>query len=166
MRNLTVLQGSDTALYLTGGVVSGFGATAMWLVSGIWVKSLTDSDGPAALAVFALWAPALAGPWLGSVADRVRRRPLVVAVAAAMALLLPCLVLVGSAGRVWLLFCVLVVYGAGGVIAEAAESAHALDGPGAPGESGSRGIRMTDPVGSGHHSGHAETFRIPLRAAW
>ncbi|MFD7611711.1 MFS transporter [Streptomyces sp. NPDC059828] len=123
MRNLTVLQRRDTALYLTGVVVSGFGTTAMWLVSGIWVKSLTGSDSLAALAVFALWAPALAGPWLGSVADRVPRRTLVVAVAAAMALLLPSLVLVGSAGRVWLLFCVLAVYGTGGVIADAAESA-------------------------------------------
>ncbi|WP_328945305.1 MFS transporter [Streptomyces sp. NBC_00250] len=109
--------------YLTGVVVSGFGTTAMWLVSGIWVKSLTGSDSLAALAAFALWAPVLLGPLLGTLADRVRRRPLLVALNAAMAVLLPLLLWVESADRVWLLFAVLVLYGAQGAVHEAAEQA-------------------------------------------
>ncbi|MFE7583490.1 MFS transporter [Streptomyces gardneri] len=109
--------------YLTGIVVSGFGTTAMWLVSGIWVKSLTGSDSLAALAAFALWAPVLLGPLLGTLADRVRRRPLLVVLNAAMALLLPVLLWVESADRVWLLFAVLVLYGAQGAVHEAAEQA-------------------------------------------
>ncbi|MFF9847228.1 MFS transporter [Streptomyces litmocidini] len=109
--------------YLTGVVVSGFGTTAMWLVSGIWVKSLTGSDGLAALAAFALWAPVLAGPLLGTLADRVRRRPLLVVLNLAMAALLPILLWVESADRVWLLFAVLVLYGAQGAVHEAAEQA-------------------------------------------
>lgn len=109
--------------YLTGIVVSGFGTTAMWLVSGIWVKSLTGSDSLAALAAFALWAPVLLGPLLGTLADRVRRRPLLVALNAAMALLLPLLLWVESADRVWLLFAVLVLYGTQGTVHEAAEQA-------------------------------------------
>ncbi|MFB6835880.1 MFS transporter [Streptomyces sp. NPDC056361] len=109
--------------YLTGVVVSGFGTTAMWLVSGIWVKSLTGSDSLAALTAFALWAPVLLGPLLGTVADRVRRRPLLVVLNAAMAVLLPLLLWVESADRVWLLFAVLVLYGAQGAVHEAAEQA-------------------------------------------
>ncbi|WP_225805309.1 MFS transporter [Streptomyces sp. NK15101] len=111
------------SLYLTGVVVSGFGTTAMWLVSGIWVKSLTGSDSLAALASFALWAPVLLGPLLGTLADRVRRRPLLVALNLAMAVLLPLLPWVESADRVWLLFAVLVLYGAQGAVHEAAEQA-------------------------------------------
>ncbi|WP_318207137.1 MFS transporter [Streptomyces sp. SJL17-1] len=109
--------------YLTGVVVSGFGTTAMWLVSGIWVKSLTGSDSLAALTAFALWAPVLLGPLLGTLADRVRRRPLLVGLDLAMAALLPVLLWVDSADRVWLLFAVLVVYGAQGAVHEAAEQA-------------------------------------------
>ncbi|MFD3948187.1 MFS transporter [Streptomyces sp. NPDC058579] len=117
-------------LYLTGVLVSGFGSTAMWLASGIWVKSLTGSDSLAALTVFALWAPALVGPLLGTVADRVRRRPLMVWSNAAMAALLPTLLWVDSADRVWLLYAVLVLYGIQGTVHEAAEvalAASALD---------------------------------------
>ncbi|GGY14628.1 MFS transporter [Streptomyces tanashiensis] len=109
--------------YLTGVVVSGFGTTAMWLVSGIWVKSLTGSDSLAALAAFALWAPVLLGPLLGTLADRVRRRPLLVVLNLTMAGLLPVLLWVESADRVWLLFAVLVLYGAQGSVHEAAEQA-------------------------------------------
>ncbi|WP_137990124.1 MFS transporter [Streptomyces vilmorinianum] len=110
-------------LYLTGILVSGFGTTAMWLASGIWVKSLTGSDSLAALTVFALWAPALVGPLLGTVVDRVRRRPLMVWSNAAMAGLLPALVWVDAADRVWLLFAVLVLYGAQGTVHDAAQAA-------------------------------------------
>ncbi|MEU1225983.1 MFS transporter [Streptomyces sp. NPDC005828] len=111
------------SLYLTGVVVSGFGTTAMWLVSGIWVKSLTGSDSLAALASFALWVPVLAGPLLGTLADRVRRRPLMVVLNLAMAVLLPLLLWVESVDRVWLLFAVLVLYGAQGAVHDAAEQA-------------------------------------------
>lgn len=109
--------------YLTGVVVSGFGTTAMWLVSGIWVKSLTGSDGLAALTAFALWAPALLGPLLGTLADRVRRRPLLITLDLVAAAVLPALLWVTSADRVWLLFAVLVLYGAQGAVHDAAEQA-------------------------------------------
>ncbi|MFJ1912326.1 MFS transporter [Streptomyces sp. NPDC088147] len=119
----SVLRDRDAGLYLTGVVVSGFGTSAMWPAAGIWTKSLTGSDSLAALTVFALWAPALAGPLLGTVADRVRRRPLLIGCNLAMAALLPLLLAVDSADRVWILFCVLFVHGASGVLQDAAESA-------------------------------------------
>ncbi|MFF1373850.1 MFS transporter [Streptomyces virginiae] len=118
-----VLRDRNAGLYLSGVVVSGFGTTAMWLVAGVWVKSLTGSDALAALTVFTLWAPVLAGPALGALADRVPRRPLLVGLGLVMAALLPVLILLDSPGRVWLLFAVLLVYGICGTVHGAAEAA-------------------------------------------
>ncbi|GAX50476.1 MFS transporter [Streptomyces olivochromogenes] len=118
-----VLGDRNAGLYLAGVVVSGFGSSAMWLVSGIWVKDLTGSNGLAALCVFALWAPTLVGPVLGVLADRTRRRPLLIAVNLALAALLPTLFAVTTRGRLWILFTVLLIYGAAGVVHDAAESA-------------------------------------------
>ncbi|MFF3088502.1 MFS transporter [Streptomyces nojiriensis] len=118
-----VLRDRNAGLYLSGVVVSGFGTTAMWLVAGVWVKSLTGSDALAALTVFTLWAPVLAGPALGALADRLPRRPLLVALCLVMAALLPVLTLLDSPDRVWLLFAVLLVYGICGTVHGAAEAA-------------------------------------------
>ncbi|MFF2849223.1 MFS transporter [Streptomyces sp. NPDC058001] len=118
-----VLRDRNAGLYLGGVVVSGFGSSAMWLVAGIWVKSLTGSNSLAALCTFALWAPTLAGPLLGTFADRTRRRPLLVGTNLGLGLLLLSLFAVDSADRLWILFAVLVVYGAVGVVHDAAESA-------------------------------------------
>ncbi|WP_369217442.1 MFS transporter [Streptomyces flavofungini] len=118
-----VLRDRNAGLCLGAVVVSGFGSTALWLVSGIWVKELTGSDGLAALCQFALWAPTLIGPLLGTLADRTRRRPLLVAVNLALGALLLSLFAVDTGGRLWILFAVLLVYGACGVVTDAAEAA-------------------------------------------
>lgn len=118
-----VLRDPTAGRYLAGVVVSGFGTSAMWLTAGIWVKSLTGSNSLAALTVCAMWAPVLAGPALGALADRMDRRTLLVRVNLAMACLLATLVLVDSGRTVWLVFVVLVLYGASGVLLDAAESA-------------------------------------------
>ena len=118
-----VLRDRNAGLYLGGVVVSGFGSSAMWLVSGIWVKDLTGSDGLAALCLFALWAPTLIGPALGTLADRTRRRPLLVWTNLGLAALLLPLFTVDSPGTLWILFAVLLIYGAAGVVHDAAESA-------------------------------------------
>ncbi|WP_228447002.1 MFS transporter [Streptomyces paludis] len=118
-----VLRDRNAALYLSGVVVSGFGTSAMWLAAGVWVKSLTGSDSLAALTVFAMWAPVLAGPVLGAVADRMRRRPLLIGCNLAMTVPLCALLAVDTADRVWILFCVLFLYGVSGVIQDAAETA-------------------------------------------
>lgn len=124
-----VLRERNAGLYLTGVVVSGFGSSAMGLAAGVWVKSLTGSDSLAALTTFCLWAPVLVGPVIGTVADRMRRRPLLVGVNLGMAGLLPVLVGVRSGAWVWVLFAVLLVYGVSAVLSDAAEAAlvvHAL----------------------------------------
>ncbi|ELP63320.1 MFS transporter [Streptomyces turgidiscabies] len=130
-----VLRDRAAGLYLAGVVVSGFGTSALWPASGIWVKDLTGSDGLAALCLFAMWAPSLAGPLLGTLADLPqsrlrstgrcphRRKPLLIWSNLTLAALLTALVTVDSAGRVWILFAVLFVYGAVGVVQDAAEAA-------------------------------------------
>ncbi|WP_030677117.1 MFS transporter [Streptomyces cellulosae] len=118
-----VLRDRNAGLYLASVVVSGFGTSALWLASGIWVKELTGSDGLAALCLLALWAPTLAGPLLGTLADRVRRGPLLIGVNLLLAALLLSLFAVDSARGLWLLYTVLFAYGAAGVVHDAAESA-------------------------------------------
>ncbi|MHA5050045.1 MFS transporter [Streptomyces sp. SD15] len=118
-----VLRDRNAGLYLAAVMVSGFGTSAMWLVSGIWVKDLTGSNGLAALCVFALWAPTLIGPLLGTLADRTRRRPLLIGTNLMLAALLPLLCTVNTSARLWILFTVLLIYGAAGVVHDAAESA-------------------------------------------
>ncbi|MEW2132393.1 MFS transporter [Streptomyces sp. NPDC005435] len=118
-----VLRDRAAGLCLAATVVSGFGSSALWLASGVWVKDITGSDGLAALCVFALWAPTLAGPALGTLADRVRRRPLMITMNLALAALLLPLTTVGSPTRLWLLFAVLFLYGAADAVHDAAESA-------------------------------------------
>ncbi|MET8726123.1 MFS transporter [Streptomyces parvus] len=118
-----VLRDRTAGRCLAGVVVSGFGTSAMWLTAGIWVKSLTGSSSLAALTVFAMWAPVLAGPALGALADRMDRKVLLVRGNVVMACLLVPLVLVDSGRTVWPLFAVLVLHGASGVVLDAAESA-------------------------------------------
>jgi MFS family permease len=118
-----VLSDRSAGSYLAAVVISGFGTSAMWLASGIWVKDLTGSDGLAALCVFALWAPTLIGPALGTLADRTRRRPLLIWTNLGLAVVLLTLFAVTTPGRLWILFTVLLLYGSTGVVHDAAESA-------------------------------------------
>lgn len=117
-----VLGDRTAATYLGGVLVSGFGDSAMLLVAGIWVKTLTGSSSLAAAVTFCVWAPALAGPVLGTLADRVRRRPLLIWTNAALAALLPVLLAVRTGRDVWLLFAVFAVIGAASVLSDAAEA--------------------------------------------
>ncbi|OQR63228.1 hypothetical protein B6E66_15005 [Streptomyces maremycinicus] len=118
-----VLRDRDAALFLAASTVSGFGTSALWLASGVWVKDLTGSNGLAALSALALWVPTLLGPPLGTLADIGRRKPLLVALNLGPAALLPTVLAVDSPGLLWLLWAVLFLYGAAAVVADAAESA-------------------------------------------
>lgn len=117
-----VLGDRVAATYLGGVLVSGFGDSAMLLVAGIWVKTLTGSSSLAAAVTFCVWAPTLAGPVLGTLADRVRRRPLLIWVNVVLAALLPLLLAVRAGRDVWLLFAVFFVIGTASVLSDAAEA--------------------------------------------
>ncbi|WP_327179276.1 MFS transporter [Streptomyces sp. NBC_01335] len=87
------------------------------------MKELTGSDALAALVTFCAWAPAMAGPLIGTLADRVRRRPLLIATCLALAVVMTAPLAVRSPKDVWLLFTVLALVGVGSVLMDAAEAA-------------------------------------------
>ncbi|MFD8732753.1 MFS transporter [Streptomyces sp. NPDC059611] len=118
-----VLRDRNVVFYLSGVVVSGFGSSAMTLAAGVWTKSLTGSDSLAALTTFCVWAPILFGPLIGTLADRARRRPLLIWTNLGVAVVLLPLLTVRSSNQIWILFAVLIVYGTSSVLLDAAEAA-------------------------------------------
>jgi MFS family permease len=95
-----------------GGVgLSLFGDSLLLLVLGIWVKSLTGSNAQAGLTFVLLGLPSLVSPLGGYVVDRVRRRPFLVLVNGASALMLLPLLLVRDAGDVPIIYAVALAYG-------------------------------------------------------
>ncbi|MEU4568038.1 MFS transporter [Micromonospora sp. NPDC023956] len=113
----------NAALFVTISLLSGFGSSAMSLVAGIWILDLTRSTGLAALAGLCVYAPVLAGPWLGGLLDRLPRRPLVIAVNLALAIVLLSLLTVRGPGQTWLIFAVSGAYGVSYVLIDAGETA-------------------------------------------
>ncbi len=120
MREL--LRHRDFRLILAGQSLSMFGDWTLLLVFGIWGKSLTGSNAIAGLMIFAMAGPGLLGPLGGLLADRVRRRHLMVTlnVLSAGAVLL--LWFVHDRDQLWLLFAVAAWYGLSGVVFDAAIS--------------------------------------------
>src|SRR5205823_8639027 len=83
-----LLTRRDACLFLGGQLVSMFGDWALVLVLGIWAKSLTGSSADAGLVFFTFAVPALLAPLGGYVADRMRRKPLMIAVHLAIGLII------------------------------------------------------------------------------
>lgn len=113
----------DARLYLAGQLLSSLGDSALWLALGIWIKTLTGSDAAAGLSFFMLALGSLASPLGGLLADRLRRRPLLIAVNAATAALVLLLLLVRGQGQVWLIYAVLVGYGVSAAVLTPAQTA-------------------------------------------
>ncbi|WBB98022.1 MFS transporter [Solwaraspora sp. WMMA2080] len=113
----------NAALFVATSVLSGFGSNAMALVTAIWLLDLTGSSSLAALAGLGVYAPTLAGPWLGRVLDMLPRRPAVIAVNLTTAAALLSLHLVRGPGETWLIFAVSLAYGVGMVLRDAGETA-------------------------------------------
>ncbi|MFJ5664194.1 MFS transporter [Micromonospora chalcea] len=113
----------NASLFVAISLLSGLGGSAMALVSGIWILDLTGSTGLAALAGLCVYAPTLAGPWLGGLLDRVPRRPLVIGVDLVLAAALLSLLAVRGPGDAWLIYAVSLAYGIGYVLVDAGETA-------------------------------------------
>jgi Na+/melibiose symporter-like transporter len=98
------------------------GNNAMTLAAGIWVKSLTGSSSEAGLVSVCIYAPSLVGLLGGVIADRVRRRRLLIVLNLASAVVM--LALFGVRGRdtVWIVFAVMSWYGVDLVVSSAAEN--------------------------------------------
>jgi MFS family permease len=108
---------------MTGQTLSIFGDTAMWLVADVWVKQLTRSNAAAGLVYFAFMGGTLLGPVSGVLADRLRRRPLLIWTNVTMGLVVLTLLTVRSESEVWVVYPVMVCYGAAYSLLDAAQSA-------------------------------------------
>lgn len=121
MRKL--LSYRDARLLVAGQSVSAFGDWAMWIVLAVWMKSLTGSSARAGLVFLVLGLGAFAGPLGGLLADRVRRRPLMIATDCALGGSVLVLLFVHDRGDAWLIYLVALLYGVGGSIFFPARSA-------------------------------------------
>jgi MFS family permease len=109
MRQL--LARRDARIYLSGQLFSLFGDSSLWLAMGIWVKTLTGSNAQAGLVFFFFTAPSLLAPALGLLADRVRRRTLLLVTNILTAGAVLALLAVAGPGQVWLIDTVMFAYG-------------------------------------------------------
>ena len=121
MRDLA--KSRDARVYLIGQSFSLFGDTAMFLALGIWVKELTHSNAQAGLTFFFGAIAALMAPFAGMVVDRVRRRPTLIVVNFASALMVMLLLLVHGASDVWIIYLTMFLYGCAGNFIGSAQSA-------------------------------------------
>lgn len=113
----------DARIYIIGQFFSSFGDAALWLAMGVWVKTLTGSNAAAGLVIFFYTAPTLLAPFAGDLADRLRRRPLLIATNMFAGLAVLLLLLVSGPGQVWLIDLVMALYGASYVVLAATQSA-------------------------------------------
>jgi MFS family permease len=121
MRRLLVHR--NARLYLSGQIMSLFGDSALWLAMAIWIKVLTGSSSAAGLSFFALALGSLCGPLGGMLADKVRRRPLLIVANLATAGLVVLLLLVRDRHQIWLIYAVMFGYGVSGSILGPAQTA-------------------------------------------
>ncbi len=118
-----LLANRSARLYLSGQVMSLLGDSALWLAIVIWIKVLTGSNSAAGLAWFALAAGSLFGPLGGMLADKVRRRPLLISTNLATAGLVLLLLMVHDRHQVWLIYAVMFGYGVSGSVLGPAQTA-------------------------------------------
>ncbi|WP_101523464.1 MFS transporter [Nocardioides houyundeii] len=95
----------------TGLSASMLGDSIMLLVLSMWVKTLTDSNAMAGLTFLFMCIPAVFGPLLGVLMDRVKRKPLLVWGNVASAVAVLPLLAVRDEGDVWLIWLVAFFYG-------------------------------------------------------
>lgn len=131
MRRLLTYR--DARLLVTGQTLSAFGDWAMWIVMAVWMKSLTGSSARAGLVFFVLGLGSLAGPLGGLLADRMKRRPLMIACDCVLGASVLVLLLVHDRSTSWLIYLVALLYGLAGTIFYPAQGrAPARDAAGGP----------------------------------
>jgi MFS family permease len=106
----------DVRLLLAGQTLSSFGDWAMLIVLAVWMKSLTGSSALAGLTFFVFAAGSLLAPLGGLLADRVRRRPLMIVADCVLGAFVLVLLFVHDRGDAWLIYAVALAYGAIGTV--------------------------------------------------
>lgn len=114
MREL--LRHRDARLLLAGQTLSAFGDWAMFIVLAVWMKTLTGSAPEAGLVFMVLGLGAFFGPLAGLLADRVRKRPLMIVVNFLLAGSVLLLLFVHDKSDAWIIYLVALLYGVGGTV--------------------------------------------------
>src|SRR5512133_2182103 len=109
MRGL--LARTDVRLLFGGQTLSMIGDWMMFIVLGIWAKTLTGSSSAAGLVFFVLTLTGVVAPLGGLVVDRLPKRPLMIATHLALAGVMCLLFLVHDRGDLWLLYVVTALFG-------------------------------------------------------
>jgi predicted MFS family arabinose efflux permease len=118
-----LLRIRNARIFLFGDAVSTLGDSSLWFAMAIWMKELTGSSAWAGLVFFCYIAGNLFSPLGGVLADRFRRRPLlVVANLLGAAIVLP-IALVQGRGDIWIVYVVIFLYGVTGSVIKAAQNA-------------------------------------------
>jgi MFS family permease len=103
-------------------VFTNLGDSALFLMAAVWVKDLTGSDVAGAFVFVALGIPALLAPFLGMLADRLPRKPLLVASNLMLVPVIATLLLVHDASTVWIVYAAILLYSSCGYLTAAAQS--------------------------------------------
>lgn len=114
---------SNARWYFAGLAASLIGNSAMSLVAGVWVKSLTASSALAGLVGACGYAATVLAPIAGLVADRLPRRRMLLCLNGVAAATVSLLLLVRSRAEVWLVFAVMSAYGIESTLMSPAEDA-------------------------------------------
>jgi MFS family permease len=115
-----LLADPNLRILLGGQVLNMFGNTAMIIVLGIWVKTLTGSSGAAGMVFLLLAVSAVMAPLTGLLVDQLPRRRVLVVNDLASAGVVALLLLVNGSGEVWLIYLVALGYGLSGSVCRAA----------------------------------------------
>lgn len=94
-----------------GQALSSFGDSALYLTLGIWAKTLTGSNAAAGGVFLALALPTPFAPLAGQLADRMRRKTLLIAVNTITMLVVLSLLAVRSRHELWIIYVVAFCYG-------------------------------------------------------
>jgi MFS family permease len=111
-----LLAHRDARLLLAGQTLSAFGDWAMLIVLAVWMKTLTGSAAAAGLVFMVFGLGAFFGPLAGLLADRVRKRPLMIAVNFMLAGSVLLLLFVHDKSDAWVIYFVALLYGIGGTV--------------------------------------------------
>jgi len=111
-----LLAHRDARLLLAGQTLSAFGDWAMFIPLAVWMKTLTNSSAEAGLVFMVLGLGAFFGPLAGLLADRVRKRPLMIVVNFLLAASVLLLLFVHDKSDAWVIYLVALLYGIGGTV--------------------------------------------------
>ncbi|MFI6639123.1 MFS transporter [Streptomyces sp. NPDC050504] len=108
---MNILRNARFRRLLIGETVSSFGDSAMFLSLAIWAKDLTGSNASAGLVFLFITVPGLFSPLFGYAVDKVNRKPLLMWMYGAMAVLVLSLLFVDSPDQLWIIYAVAFCHG-------------------------------------------------------